>query len=255
MPFTLSHPAAVLPIWLIFRKRLTLGGLIVGSVVPDIGYFLFLEPSDNAFRHTTAGLMTVGIIEGICLYIMVFVLFYQPMSAIIPSWIVQRCVAPKIDGIKPSEIITIITSIALGAETHIIWDGFSHESGWFVEHSELLRCSLGPFHIYKRIQYLSSVVGLIILGLWSFGRLIQSEGRSYVREFFLVRTIMLIWLGIGSVTVLYITSTLIKNSVSLSVDAIVVKTVISSISGFITGVLIYSIGYWITWGRVRKRKI
>lgn len=64
MPFTLAHPAAVLPFW---RSRLHFPALLLGSVAPDFGYFLAGRPVSGAghtlwgcggwavFLHRTAG--------------------------------------------------------------------------------------------------------------------------------------------------------------------------------------------------------
>ncbi len=38
MPWTFAHPAAVLPLRPL--KRLSFGALVVGSIAPDIGYYL-----------------------------------------------------------------------------------------------------------------------------------------------------------------------------------------------------------------------
>ena len=40
MPFTLAHPAAVLPL----RRWLWFPGLVAGAVAPDVGYYLPVLP-------------------------------------------------------------------------------------------------------------------------------------------------------------------------------------------------------------------
>jgi Domain of unknown function (DUF4184) len=40
MPWTLAHPAAVLPLRPLCPHRLSFGALVVGSVSPDIGYYV-----------------------------------------------------------------------------------------------------------------------------------------------------------------------------------------------------------------------
>ncbi len=42
MPFTLAHPIAAYPLWQLSQKRLNLLGLMVGTIVPDLGDFLGL---------------------------------------------------------------------------------------------------------------------------------------------------------------------------------------------------------------------
>jgi Domain of unknown function (DUF4184) len=57
MPFTLAHPIAAYPLWQLSRKRLNLLGLMVGTIVPDLAYFLALRPIES-FGHTLPGALT-----------------------------------------------------------------------------------------------------------------------------------------------------------------------------------------------------
>ena len=50
LPFTLAHPAAVLPL----RRILVFSALVVGSMAPDFHYFLGLRPHDH-FSHSIRG--------------------------------------------------------------------------------------------------------------------------------------------------------------------------------------------------------
>ncbi len=52
MPWTFAHPAAILPL----RRRLPLAALVVGSISPDIGYYLGLYPLAT-FAHSGLGLL------------------------------------------------------------------------------------------------------------------------------------------------------------------------------------------------------
>ena len=53
MPFTLSHPAAVIPLrrWGIFSA------LIIGSIMPDSVYFLPFMDEHDRFAHTLPGIV------------------------------------------------------------------------------------------------------------------------------------------------------------------------------------------------------
>ena len=56
MPFTLAHPAAVLPL----RRHLWFPGLVAGAVAPDVGYYLpFLQ--DTGIRPSIRG--TAGVLN------------------------------------------------------------------------------------------------------------------------------------------------------------------------------------------------
>ena len=40
MPFTLAHPAAIIPLQKLFKNKLSLTGLIIGSIIPDFEYLV-----------------------------------------------------------------------------------------------------------------------------------------------------------------------------------------------------------------------
>jgi hypothetical protein len=45
MPFTFAHPAAVLPLRRFCPDRLVWSALVIGTVSPDLEYFVRLAPS------------------------------------------------------------------------------------------------------------------------------------------------------------------------------------------------------------------
>lgn len=44
MPFTISHAAAVLPFARFFKRERVFSALVIGSMVPDFGYFQPVAP-------------------------------------------------------------------------------------------------------------------------------------------------------------------------------------------------------------------
>ncbi|RKZ85433.1 MAG: hypothetical protein DRR19_16380 [Candidatus Parabeggiatoa sp. nov. 1] len=61
MPFTLSHPAAAVPL---ARGGLVLSALVVGSMSPDFLYFLCLS-TQYQFGHTFIGVFVFDIPTGL----------------------------------------------------------------------------------------------------------------------------------------------------------------------------------------------
>src|SRR5690349_3109958 len=60
MPFTGSHPAAVLPL---VRFGLPASALVIGSMSPDLPYYL-PSPATGTFTHTLYGAFTIDIVLG-----------------------------------------------------------------------------------------------------------------------------------------------------------------------------------------------
>lgn len=59
-------------------------------------------------------------------------------------------------------------SLMLGATTHVLWDSFTHEGRFFVEHIEFLRVPLftalnREFRVFNIIQHASTVLGVAVL--------------------------------------------------------------------------------------------
>jgi hypothetical protein len=166
MPWTFAHPAAVLPLRRWCPRQLSLLGLVVGSCSPDIGYHL--HRFDIATRaHTLAGLFVVCLPSGVLLAVLL-----QRFSRVLIQPLPQRhrdALTPLTSGAWPRggrAWLALVVSVWLGALTHVVWDAFTHHSGWVVQHWALLREPLpgmtGPaaFHL---LQHASSLVGALAL--------------------------------------------------------------------------------------------
>ncbi len=225
MPFTLAHPIAALPLWLGFRKRLDLTGLMVGAIVPDIHYFIALQPV-GTFEHTLAGVLSFGLLEGLLLCGLWRYFLVDSAIALLPKVISER-----IQPMPQSGLFILVVSILLGALSHIFWDGFSHEMGWAVVHSQVLRGTVGRLVVYKWVQYLSGVLGLLGLFVWG---LVWWRGAAVVRVAGQFRVGA--WVGILSCGVLVGAIAIVVHAVpGEGLAAVVVRAVIGGISGGFLG--------------------
>jgi hypothetical protein len=149
MPFTLAHPAAVLPL----RRFLWFPGLVAGSVAPDLAYYLYV-PVDT---HSVHGLLLVDLLLGILLVGLGF-LALAPLLALLSGGFRSRVS-------KPRWRLGIL-SLYAGSATHLLWDSFTQTHGFAVQHWPVLRISVaGPHRLYNVIGYVSSLGGLLVLGL------------------------------------------------------------------------------------------
>ena len=168
MPFTLAHPAAVLPLRRV--RHLRIAPLIVGAMVPDLPYYLpggiaRYVPVTHAFVHS----FTVDLLLGYALLASLVVL-RRPLTALLSARARALCLRALLPFHRPIEWAFAAPAILLGVWTHLLWDSFTHRDGWMVQRVEALsaRLILGPYDgtVFHALQYLSSVLGLCVLVLW-----------------------------------------------------------------------------------------
>jgi hypothetical protein len=173
VPFTLAHPAAVLPLRGI--RHLRLAPLIVGALVPDLPYyvpwailpwrFTRYVPVTHAFAHS----FTIDLLLGYVFLAALFVL-RMPLTALLPARARALCLRALLPFRRPLEWVLAAPALVIGVWTHLLWDSFTHKDGWVVHRVEALSAPLivGPYSgtVFHALQYLSSVLGLCVLALW-----------------------------------------------------------------------------------------
>src|SRR5579863_5497069 len=127
MPFTLAHPAAVLPLRRYCPRWLSFPALVAGSVAPDAGY-LSGPFHLQGFSHRFAGSFGFSLPVGLAL----LGLFYGLRGRVI-AWLPardRRILLPLCQG--PAGPMVVMASLLVGAWTHLILDSFTHPNGWVV---------------------------------------------------------------------------------------------------------------------------
>ncbi|MBE1530235.1 DUF4184 family protein [Actinomadura algeriensis] len=157
MPFTLSHPAAVLPL---ARGPLVPSALVIGSMAPDIPYFFFAMGLRGT-THQAHGVVTVDLLIGLAAFAVWHLLWKRPLAALAPSPIRGRL---PVDA--PVRWGWAVPSVAIGAATHVFWDAFTHLNWSFAGELPWLTGSFAGMKVYVWLQYVSGVAGLAIVLLW-----------------------------------------------------------------------------------------
>ncbi len=245
MPFTLAHPIAAYPLWQLSRQRLNLLGLMVGTIVPDLAYFLALRPIES-FGHTFPGAMTQGLFEGLLLFAIVQYGLMRPLLAVAPRGVAQRCqIFKQNQQFNVADFVILVISIWLGAVSHIFWDGFTHPTGWFVEHFSVLTYPIGRMPLYKLLQYGSGLFGLLGLGVWAIRWIADSVVEPSI-ESLSSRGKAIAGLTIGLMAVLLMVWAIVRDATpGEGMAAIVVRAIIGAISGSFVGVVLYAVGFWV----------
>ena len=166
MPFTLAHPAAVVPIARALKHRVSLSAMLAGTVVPDFRHIPQI-PSFGIPSHSIPGMFTFCLPLGLIFYASFHGIFKRPLIALLPDgWAsrVETLDASRRDWPQAS-IGTIVLSLLIGTATHLIWDSFTHP-GPVVDQVALLRHPLLGHSVFGLLQYLCSVLGMGLLAVW-----------------------------------------------------------------------------------------
>ena len=129
MPFTLTHPAAAVPLLKPLGRFGSLSALIIGSMTPDLPYFIDLDVS-RTWSHSLEGLLWFCLPAALVCYAVFHWLLRPGLVLLMPIAVRARLPAEASLARLPSKgFLAVCVSSAAGAFTHIVWDWFTHGSG------------------------------------------------------------------------------------------------------------------------------
>ncbi|WUJ68931.1 DUF4184 family protein [Kribbella soli] len=172
MPFTLAHPAAVLPL---VRRPFVASALVAGAVAPDL---LYVDPIYRFATQYISGNFTLTLTHeftsalwldpllallmlGICNLVL-----RRPLTALAPAALAARLPAAPASRV----LFWTVVSAILGAVTHVVWDSFTHGDGYFVRHFPgVFRAAVTPaWDVNRILQYVSTLGGCLVLAIWLY---------------------------------------------------------------------------------------
>ncbi|MFF9336772.1 DUF4184 family protein [Streptomyces albogriseolus] len=177
MPFTLSHPAAVLPL---LRPPFSAAALVCGTIAPDVPYFLgaagipvsaqsWYEPFLNATTSHQLSGTAVPAVFGAAL-MAAYAVVRRPVAALLPAGLSPA--GPHRRGRPLRRAGWSALSLAIGILTHLVWDSFTHTDGYLVTHLDILRTHLaGDLTVARAAQHLSTALGLVAIAVFLRRRL------------------------------------------------------------------------------------
>ena len=158
MPFPLAHPAAVLPFRRYCSRWLNFPALVIGSLVPDLGY---LFPPIRDLSHELFGSILFGLpVAGLIL--VAFYVFRRPVVERMPAAL-RRSVLPA-SQCPPGPVWVTLVSLVIGIWSHVLWDSVTHKDGWFIEQFPVLLTPVFEFdgrtaRLCNVLWYVSSLFG------------------------------------------------------------------------------------------------
>jgi hypothetical protein len=138
MPFTLAHPAAVLPLPRLMGRAGILSALVIGSIAPDLPYFLG-DPLQRKTTHSLHSLLWFSLPAGWAVYLAFELAMRRALVFVLPRAFRARLRStPQLGEYGP-----VTACILIGALTHLAWDAITHELG-----------------SYAVLQVMSTLIGL-----------------------------------------------------------------------------------------------
>lgn len=152
----------------LLRTRLPASALVLGSVAPDLPYYLPGRPT--WVTHTAAAVVTTDVALGAGAWLLWVLVLARPARAAAPASLAGRLPVPTALRERvgsPGRALAVLLALAVGAATHVGWDEFTHAGRFGDRRVPLLAAQLGPLPGWQWAQYLSSVLGLAVLTGWT----------------------------------------------------------------------------------------
>jgi hypothetical protein len=128
MPFTISHAAAVLPFGRPLARWRLLSAAVIGSMVPDFGWFMPWRPA-RFETHSADALLTFCLPVGLAAYWLFQLVIRGPLIELLPAgaYVRWRGSSAPADYRSLKQWILVTCAVLGGAITHLVWDAFTHE--------------------------------------------------------------------------------------------------------------------------------
>jgi hypothetical protein len=192
MPFTFSHPAIVLPLTKA-RLKLSATGLIIGSIIPDFEYFIRMR-NISLYSHTLAGIFWFDLPLALLACFVYHLIVRNSLFNNLPSFLKDRFSVYK-DFNWPGYFVKnwaiVVVSIIIGATSHILWDGVTHHTMFYINQADLsTMMTIGKINLggYKFLQLVSTLAGgLVVVGsVFALRRIHQPKTKIDYRYWTLV---------------------------------------------------------------------
>lgn len=196
MPFTLAHPAVLFPI-MKQQKYFSATALIVGSMVPDVEFIAQLQES-STYSHHFPGIFLINIPLGLLLCWFFHQFIKEGLIKNLPTWLLTRLhfiIALEWNKYFKANKVIVITSLCMGIASHLAWDAFTHDNGFFVNIWPSLNQTISFLNrempIYHSLQIISSVLGLAatVYVLWRLPQTILKTKKTSLQY----------WLSFGAI--------------------------------------------------------
>lgn len=240
MPFTPAHSAIVLPFLKIKPERISATALVIGSMAPDFEYF-FKMSVNGQYSHTLLGILYFNIPVTVMLSFLFHGIVKRNLIANLPAFFQYRFQPLLQLNFKEHfrrYYWVVIISAALGSFSHIFWDAFTHNDGFFAQRITLYKHIVVPFDgvrypLFYALQHISTYLGLTMVMAYIF--FMKTNENIPARKPSLRYWLLLVGIASAVIFLRYYFATGgldLGNFVVSSVSAILVATIIGGLVKF-----------------------
>ena len=152
------------------RSPLVASALVIGSMSPDIPYYLPPFVGSEA-THSSVGVVSIDVLLSLAVFIAWHGLLTRPAIDCAPAAVRGRIPCQGVHPLStrlssPRQVLLVLLSASVGAATHVAWDSFTHSGGWGTTHTAWLVEQHGPLPGYSWAQYGSGVFGVLVIARW-----------------------------------------------------------------------------------------
>lgn len=223
----------------------------MGAIAPDLHYFVGV---DHHFEvtHTVPGAFYICLPSALAVLWVFQRVLKLPLISLTPNSLQPRLVrfAEPFRFGPAKRFGWILLSLLLGIFSHLLWDSFTHGSGYMAQHLALLRTvPLAPYGIdrplYNLLQHLSSLLGVGILITAYYRWLEKAQAEPIPERLKLshrIKSISLATIGMGA-AIFGMICGFAESRQSTRVTAFFVDGVIWFTTLAIAGLVVFSL-YW-----------
>ncbi len=184
MPFTFSHPAAVLPFCKTKKIPVSVTGLIAGSIVPDLEFLFLLRESDYV-GHLWPGIILFNIPVAILSAFIFHYLIRNSLIVHLPVFLKQRFTSfLYFDWMAyfKKHWLSFTVCVLLGVASHVFIDAFTHQDGFMAKPAAFFQRNINlvftAMPVYFFLQLLTSLVGALYI-LWYVIKMPKEKSLQY----------------------------------------------------------------------------
>jgi hypothetical protein len=155
-------------------KRGVPSALAIGSIAPDLWYFVPLMEREDA--HSLTGLLWFCLPTSLFLYLAFHLLFKRPLLEIMPERIARRLSTWSCPALPPVPGRAVLISLAAAALVHLAWDALTHPTFPFLEH-QVFAAAGHAFYVHQVLQHSSTLLGTAFLAWWVWTKLRETRLR------------------------------------------------------------------------------